>query len=320
MVEITVREMFDAGAHFGHQTKRWNPKMRPYIYGARSGVHIIDLQQTQDMAEAALKEVEACAARGEKILFVGTKKQAQEVVREEAKRCNMPYVTKRWLGGMLTNYDTIRQSLDRLIDLKTRREKNDFSGYTKKELLGVDREIEKLEAVLGGIVEMTNLPSTLFVVDPSIEKIAVHEASLLGIKVIAITDSNCDPDPIDFPIPANDDALRCIQMFSAKVADACIEGEKKYQARLVEQAEFEKKEAKKKSDEAPKDEKKPSRSTQDVESSGTAYVAKQNQEASEDSNEEKTDSYSAKVEAQEDSTASSNEKKVEETKEENKES
>jgi small subunit ribosomal protein S2 len=224
MSDISIQEMMDAGAHFGHQTRRWNPKMKPYLYGARSGVHIIDLQQTQELAQSALKAIENVVAKGESVLFVGTKKQAQPVIEEQAKRVQMPYVIRRWLGGMLTNFVTIRKSVDKLLEYEMRREKQEFAGLTKKELLGVDREIVKLTESFGGIKAMKRLPGAVFVVDPMVEKIAVHEANILGIPVIAITDSNCDPDPIDYIIPANDDALRSIQVLAFKIADACLNG------------------------------------------------------------------------------------------------
>ncbi|MBI4411160.1 MAG: 30S ribosomal protein S2 [Deltaproteobacteria bacterium] len=235
MIQISIQEMLDAGAHFGHQTRRWNPKMKPYIYGTRSGVHIIDLQQTLTLSQKGLGFLEEVVGRGEDVLFVGTKKQAQKVVEEEAKRCSMPYVTHRWMGGTLTNFQTIKKSVDRLIDIETRRTNNDFQGYTKKELLGIDREIEKLLSALGGIRNMKIRPGALFVVDPGQERIAVHEAQILEIPVVAMTDSNCDPDPISYPMPANDDALRSIQLFTARAADACLAGLEKRELRAREE-------------------------------------------------------------------------------------
>lgn len=230
MSELSVEEMFDAGAHFGHQTKKWNPKMKPYIYGARSGIHILDLQQTHTLARKAFNFIEGVVARGEDILFVGTKRQAQEVVEEQANRCHMHSVTRRWMGGTLTNFGTIKKSIDRLIEFETRREKNDFAGFTKKELLGVDREIKKLSDALGGIRKLKRPPGALFVVDSSLEKLAVHEANILGIPVVAMTDSNCDPDPINYLIPANDDALRSVQIFTIQAAEACLRGLEKREA------------------------------------------------------------------------------------------
>ena len=264
MIQISIQEMLDAGAHFGHQTRRWNPKMKPYIYGARSGVHIIDLQQTFSLAQKGLGFLEEVVARGEDVLFVGTKKQAQGVIEEEAKRCSMPYVTHRWMGGTLTNFQTIKKSVDRLIDLETRRANNDFQGYTKKELLGIDREIEKFLSVLGGIRNMKTPPGALFVVDPGQERIAVHEAEILEIPVVAMTDSNCNPDPIDYPLPANDDALRSIQLFTARAADACLAGLEKRELRAREEGAKGALDARKRT----------GRKLQEMEGAGKAYVSR----------------------------------------------
>ena len=264
MSDILIEEMLDAGCHFGHQTRRWNPKMKPYIYGVRSGIHIIDLQQTQGLAQKALNALEKIVAQGRDVLFVGTKAQAQGIVEQEAIRAKMPFVTKRWLGGMLTNFSTIRHSVERLIELETRREKNDFTGYTKKERLGFDREIAKLQEVLSGIKKMNGLPGAIFVVDPHVEKIPVHEANILGISVIAITDTNCNPDPIDHVIPANDDAQRSIQVFITKAADACLSGLEKREAMALKAGN---------DTDSKKPEGKRRRSTV-VEGTGKAYVAK----------------------------------------------
>ena len=228
--EIKIEEMMEAGAHFGHQTKRWNPKMKPYLYGARSGVHIIDLQKTKSLAEEALEFIEKAVAKGQDVLFVGTKMQARETVKKEAERCNMFYVIDRWMGGTLTNFKTIKKSIDRLIEMETRRENNDYEGYTKKELLDIDRQVLKLEASLGGIKRMEDVPGVLFVIDPKLEEIAIKEAIRLGITVVAMTDSNCDPDPIDYPIPCNDDAISSIDYFAKKVADAILAGVEKHEA------------------------------------------------------------------------------------------
>lgn len=235
MTEVTLEQMMDAGAHFGHQTRRWNPKMKPYLYGVRSGIHIIDLGQTFHLIKKAHKAVEDIVVQGHQVLFVGTKESAQAPIEEAAQRAGMPYVTRRWLGGMLTNFATIRRSVERLIELETRREKNDFAGYTKKELLGVDREIKRLLVTLGGIKTMRKLPGAVFVVDPMIEKIAVHEAKILGIPVIAILDSNCNPDSIDYLIPANDDSMRSIQLFTSQIAEACLAGVERRQAMALEE-------------------------------------------------------------------------------------
>lgn len=264
MIDINIEEMMEAGAHFGHQTRRWNPKMKPYIYGARSGVHILDLDQTQQMARKAINSILDIVGNGADVLFVGTKKQAQPVIEEEAKRCSMPYVTKRWLGGMLTNFGTIRKSVERLIELETKREKNDFEGLTKKEKLGIDRQIKKLEMALGGIKNMRRVPGAVFVVDPQEEKIAVHEANVLGIPVIAITDSNCNPDPVNYVIPANDDSIRSIKVFVSKIAEACLQGLEKREA-LAREGEGEDRRASKK---------KLSRKAQEIKGTGRAYVSK----------------------------------------------
>lgn len=224
MLEVQIEEMMEAGAHFGHQTKRWNPKMRPYLYGVRSGVHIIDLQKTKSLAQEAFEFVVKNVAQGRDILFVGTKPQARETIKVQAERCKMFYVTDRWMGGTLTNFKTIKKSIDRLIELETRREKNDFEGYTKKELLDIDRTIIKLQASLGGIKLLKSVPGLIFVVDPKQEHIAVLEAKKLGIPIVALTDSNCNPDPIDYVIPGNDDAISSVDYFAAKVAEACLLG------------------------------------------------------------------------------------------------
>ncbi len=224
MISLEIQEMMTAGAHFGHQTKRWNPRMKPYIYGIRSGVHIIDLQQTKVLAVEALGFLTDAVAKGSNVLFVGTKQQAREVVRDQSLRAKMHYVNQRWMGGTLTNFKTIKKSIDKLIDLQTRRINNDFEGYTKKELLDIDRTIEKLEGSLGGIKALTQAPDILVVIDPNLEHIAVGEAKKLGIPVVALTDTNCDPAPIDYVIPGNDDAISSIEYFATKVADAILVG------------------------------------------------------------------------------------------------
>lgn len=239
MSELNISEMMETGAHFGHQTKRWNPKMRPYIYAARSGVHIIDLQKTKALAERAIEFVTDAVASGKSVLFVGTKPQARDIIKDQAIRAQMHYVNNRWMGGTLTNFTTIKKSIDRLIDFTTKREKNDFEGYTKKELLDIDRMIIKLEASLGGIKKLTGKPGIVFIVDPKHEKIAVQEANKLGVPIVAIVDSNCDPDPIDYLIPANDDAISSIQYFTIRIAEACLAGlEKREQmARMDQESE-----------------------------------------------------------------------------------
>jgi len=227
---ITMKQLLEAGVHFGHQTKRWNPKMKPYIFGARNGIYIIDLQKTVVMARQAFRFVADLTSRGGHVLFVGTKKQAQDVIREEAARAGQFFVTSRWLGGTLTNFKTIKQGIDRLKTLEKMAEDGTFDRLPKKEVASLEREREKLEKNLGGVKEMTKLPRCVFVVDPKKEHIAIHEATRLGIPVIGVVDTNCDPDGIDFVIPGNDDAIRSIKLFTSKIADACIEGGARYRA------------------------------------------------------------------------------------------
>jgi len=224
MSNITMKELLEAGVHFGHQTKRWNPKMKPYIFGARNGIYIIDLQKTVRLFKNSYNFIRETAQAGETILFVGTKKQAQDSIAEEAQRCNMFYVNQRWLGGMLTNFATVRQSIDRLKRLDAMVADGSIEGYTKKEILSLEKQREKLEKSLGGIKGMSKLPGAIFVVDPKNETIAVSEAKKLGIPVVAVVDTNCDPDPIDYIIPGNDDAIRALRLLSSKIADAVIEG------------------------------------------------------------------------------------------------
>jgi small subunit ribosomal protein S2 len=238
MAEVAMKQLLEAGVHFGHQTSRWNPKMKPYIFGARNGIHIIDLQQTVAMFKDMEAAVRNIAAAGGHILFVGTKKQAQEAIKEEAERCSMFYVHNRWLGGTLTNFSTIRQSIERLRKLEEM--ENDpkiAEALTKKEMLGLRREKEKLEQSLGGIKGMRKLPDGIFVVDPKQEEIAVKEARKLGIPVIAVLDTNCDPDMVDIKVPGNDDAIRAIRLFCAAIADAVIEGKAAYEQSLVKEKE-----------------------------------------------------------------------------------
>ncbi len=225
MSEVTMKQLLEAGVHFGHQTSRWNPKMKPYIFGARNGIYIIDLQQTVRMFRDAYGYVRELVADGGTILFVGTKKQAQDAIREEAERCGMFYVTNRWLGGMLTNFQTIKQSIDRLRKHEETLESPVMAeALTKKELIMISRERDKLMTSLGGIKNMKKLPDALFIVDPKKEEIAVKEANKLGIPVVAAVDTNCDPDVIDYKIPGNDDAIRAIRLFCTAIADAVIEG------------------------------------------------------------------------------------------------
>jgi small subunit ribosomal protein S2 len=237
MTEISMKQLLEAGVHFGHQTSRWNPKMRQYIFGARNGIHIIDLQQTVTMFKVAAGFVRDLAAGGGNLLFVGTKKQAQEAIKEEAERCGMFHVHNRWLGGTLTNFATIRQSIDRLRKLEEM--ENDpkiVDALTKKEMLGLKREKEKLEQALGGIKGMRKLPDAIFVIDPKQEEIAVKEARKLGIPVVAVVDTNCDPDVVDHKIPGNDDAIRAIRLFCAAVADSINEGKGLHEQALTRPA------------------------------------------------------------------------------------
>ncbi|NLJ64458.1 MAG: 30S ribosomal protein S2 [Christensenellaceae bacterium] len=237
MAIISMKQLLEAGVHFGHQTKRWNPKMKPYIFTQRNGIYIIDLQKTVRKIEEAYMFVRSLVEDGKSLLFVGTKKQAQESIEQEAQRCNMYYVSNRWLGGMLTNFATIRTRVDRLNKLDEMEEKGEFELLPKKEVAKLKHEREKLEKNLGGIREMKSLPGALFVVDPKKEHIAVAEARNLGIPIIAIVDTNCDPDEIDYPIPGNDDAIRAVKLIAGKMADAVIEARQGYQESAQETEE-----------------------------------------------------------------------------------
>jgi small subunit ribosomal protein S2 len=224
MSTVTMKQMLEAGVHFGHQTKRWNPKMKPYIFGARNGIYIIDLQQTVTYWRRAYDFVRDLTARGEKVLFVGTKKQAQEVIAEEASRAGQYYVNNRWLGGTLTNFKTVKASIERLRAIEKMSTDGTFEKLLKKEVVQKEKEREKLERSLGGIKDMSKLPGCLFVIDPKKEHIGVSEANRLQIPVVSIVDTNCDPDMIDYVIPGNDDAIRSIKLFTANMAEAAIEG------------------------------------------------------------------------------------------------
>ena len=224
MAALTMKELLEAGVHFGHQTKRWNPKMQKYIFGERNGIYIIDLQKTLKKFREAYGFVRELAAGGGTMLFIGTKKQAQDTVLEEAGRCGMYYVNQRWLGGTLTNFATIRKSIGRLKKLEEMKETGEFERVSKKEGLELDREREKLEKALVGIKTMESLPAAVFIIDPRREKIAVAEAQRLGIPIVAIVDTNCDPTGIDYPIPGNDDAIRAVRLITSRVADAVNEG------------------------------------------------------------------------------------------------
>ncbi|MBI4610855.1 MAG: 30S ribosomal protein S2 [Candidatus Rokubacteria bacterium] len=224
MASLTMKELLEAGVHFGHQTKRWNPKMQKYIFGERNGIYIIDLQKTLKKFREAYAFVRDLAAGGGAVLFVGTKKQAQDTVYEEATRCGMFYVNRRWLGGTLTNFATIRKSIGRLKKLEEMSASGEYESLPKKEVLGLERERQKLEKALAGIKEVDRLPAAVFVVDPRKEKIAVAEAQRLAIPIVAIVDTNCDPTGIDYPIPGNDDAIRAVRLITSRIADAIIEG------------------------------------------------------------------------------------------------
>ncbi len=223
MATIQMKELLEAGVHFGHQTRRWNPKMKPYIFGKRNGIHIIDLQKTLQHFEEAAEFVRDLAAAGRNILFVGTKRQAQDAIREEAVRCGMFYVNHRWLGGTMTNFKTIRKSIDRFKEIEATLA-NEESLLTKKERIRLERQARKMERALGGIKDMDGLPDALFVIDTVHEHIAVREANRLGIPVIAVVDTNCDPEEVDYPIPGNDDAIRAIRLFTSRIADNVLEG------------------------------------------------------------------------------------------------
>ena len=224
MSVISMKALLETGVHFGHRTRKWNPRMKPYIFTERNGIHIIDLQQTVDALGAAYDLVRETVAAGRMVLFVGTKRQAQETMEAEARRCGMPYVNNRWLGGTLTNWRTILSRIDELQALEKARDQGDFEKLTKKEALLSHRKIERLEGRLGGLRTMRSLPGLLFVVDVRREETAIHEANLLGLPVLALVDTNCDPSGVDFVIPSNDDAIRAIKLLTAKVADAALEG------------------------------------------------------------------------------------------------
>ena len=262
MAYIKIRELLEAGVHFGHQTKRWNPKMKKYIFGARNGIYIIDLQQTVKLFKQAHDFIKGVAANGQDVLFVGTKKQASEAIYDEANRAEQFYVQNRWLGGMLTNFQTIKNNITRFHFLKSIEDDGSLENYPKKEQSKMLKDKDKLEFAIGGISEMKRLPGAIFVIDPKNESIAVQEGKRLGIPIIAIVDTNCDPDDIDFVIPGNDDAIRAIRLFASRIADACIEGKSLYEEK--QSAEADKKGAK----EEPK-EKLEGKQTREIVSDGT---------------------------------------------------
>jgi small subunit ribosomal protein S2 len=235
-VEITMKELLEAGVHFGHQTRRWSPKMKEYIFGERNGIHIIDLQKTLKMFREAARYVSEQAAQGKSVLFVGTKRQAQEAIAEEATRCSMYYVNHRWLGGTLTNWVTLQKSIKRLKLLKSMAEDGRLAQFSKKEGARLDRELKHLQQNFAGVENMATLPDVMFVIDPSAEVIAVREARRMGIPVVAIVDTNCDPNLVDWVIPGNDDALRAIRLFTSKISDAVLSGRQSYeQTQLADQ-------------------------------------------------------------------------------------
>lgn len=236
MAVVTMKQLLESGVHFGHQTRRWNPKMKDYIYTERNGIYIIDLQQTVKLSEVAYDFVRDLAARGKEILFVGTKRQAQDTIKKEAERCGMPYVNQRWLGGMLTNFHTIKKRIDRLNEIEKMEADGLFDVLPNKEVIALQREMEKLQRFLGGIRFMEDLPDAIYVVDPRKESIAVAEANKLRIPVIAIVDTNCDPDVIDYIIPGNDDAIRAVKLLTGIIADAVLEGKQGEQTEMGEEA------------------------------------------------------------------------------------
>jgi small subunit ribosomal protein S2 len=235
--QVTMKALLEAGVHFGHQTKRWNPKMRPYIFGERNGIHVIDLHQTARLLGEAQDFVADIAARNGKIVFVGTKKQAQATVEQEASRCGMFYVNRRWLGGTLTNFVTIRSRLQYLRNLERQSMSGELNLLPKQEATAKEQELEKLQRSLGGLKELTQRPAAIVVVDPRREELAIKEASRLGIPIIALVDTNCDPDPIEYVIPANDDAIRSVRLIISRLADAIIEGRTRHEVAISEQEE-----------------------------------------------------------------------------------
>ena len=224
MAVVSMKQLLEAGVHFGHQTRRWNPKMAPYIFTERNGIYIIDLQKTVDLIDEAYSFVKSVSESGRPVLFVGTKKQAQAAVKDEADRCGQYFVNQRWLGGMLTNYKTISQRIQRMFKIEEMEQDGTFEKMTKKEVLNLRHEHDKLEKFLGGIREMRGMPGAMFIVDPKKERIAIREAKILGIPVIGIVDTNCDPDDVDYVIPANDDAIRAVKLITSTMADAVLEG------------------------------------------------------------------------------------------------
>ena len=286
-VSLNMKELLEAGVHFGHQTRRWNPKMKTYIFGARNGIHIINLQKTVELFTAIGNFVTNMVSEGHSVLFVGTKKQAQESIVEESERCGMFYVSNHWLGGTMTNFQTIKKSIARLNELEGMVSDGTINRYTKKEALKMEKDLAKLEKNLGGIKDMDVLPGAVFLVDPKKEHIAVKEARKLGIPVIAIADTNCDPDDIDHIIPGNDDAIRAIRLICSKIADACIEGHDLAEERLRAEAELSKRaEADKKSEDEGKKELRPEEEGKEKGPEVILISKKKNPETQEDVAEE----------------------------------
>jgi small subunit ribosomal protein S2 len=234
---VTVKQLLEAGAHFGHQTGHWHPKMKNYIFTQRNGIHIIDLEQTVTLLNKACAYVRDLVSNGQTILFVGTKKQAQDIVEEEAKRCGMYYVNQRWLGGMLTNFNTIQGRIDYLVRLEDKKSRGELDYLSKKDKLKVEKEMAKLNKVMGGFKEMTSLPGAIFIIDPTKEKIALNEARKVGVKLVSTVDTNCDPDSIDYIVPANDDAIKAIKVVCSRIADAVLEGKMLAEAGDTKEAE-----------------------------------------------------------------------------------
>jgi small subunit ribosomal protein S2 len=233
--QVTMKALLEAGVHFGHQTKRWNPKMRPYIFGERSGIHIIDLHKTAQLLKEAQNFLSDLVENNGKVVFVGTKKQAQEIVQHEAERCGMFYINRRWLGGTLTNFRTIRTRLEYLRQLERQHLSGELNLLPRQEMLAKEQELEKLMRTLGGLKNLNQMPSAIIVVDPRREELAIKEASRLGIPIIAITDTNCDPDPIDYVIPGNDDAIRSVRLILSRLADAMIEGQTRHEIAIADE-------------------------------------------------------------------------------------
>ncbi len=239
MSQFTMKQLLEAGVHFGHQTRRWNPKMAPYIFGQRNGIHIVDLQKTLRLANDAYSFMRELAAAGGRVLFVGTKRQARDAIKEEGLRCGQFYINHRWLGGTLTNFTTVQQSVRKMKDLQRQKDEGLFDLVTKKEALQKQRELDKLERSLGGIKEMLHLPDCLFVIDVRKEDLAIKEAQKLGIPVVAVVDTNCDPSGVDYVVPGNDDAIRAVRLFCSKMADAIIEGSEAWQLENSEDGDIE---------------------------------------------------------------------------------